>query len=116
MSISLGTIDPFNVQQWDGFDYPEYATITPLIGDGSSTTGNAVVQSSALTLKEATISGTLTNSTDLSDLRGYYQSKGEALFTDDASNTTVVRVFDLRISRVFINVWNYSCRLVESVS
>lgn len=115
MSVfKLGTIDPFNVQQFSGFDYPETAQVVALLGDGSSSAGNAVIQQSALTVRSASISGTLTNSTDLSDLRGYHSSKAEALWTDDTAATLTVRVFDLRISKVFANVWDYSCTLVES--
>jgi hypothetical protein len=113
-AFSLGTISPFNVQSWDGFDYPENAVVTALLGDGSASAGNAVIQQSALTVRESRISGTLTNSTDLSDLRGYYQSKGEVLWTDDVAATLTVRVFDLRISQVMPTVWDYSCTLIES--
>lgn len=113
MSFSLGTIDPINVGSWEGFDYPETAVITQLLGDGAST-NNAVIQSTALPFREATIGGVIQDSNDLAALRGYYESKDLIAFTDDDSNNALVRVFDLVVTRIFISVWTYRCRLVAA--
>lgn len=112
--FKIGSVDPLSVQAFSGFTYPERATILPLLGNGTDA-GNGVVQSSALVFPEAVISGTLTDSNDVSALQGYAQDKSTTvtLTEDDGSTTHEVVVFDLVVTRIYISVWTYSCRLVE---
>lgn len=112
--FSLGSISPLNVQGWNTFDYPERAQVVPLIGDGTSTGLNAVVQQSALTMRESTIHGVLTSSSDVDTLQGYFEDKSSAVtFTDSSSNTFSVVVFDLETDLIYPGLWTYSCRLVQ---
>ncbi len=112
MSYSLSSISPLNVQTWTGFDYPENAEITALLGDGVSTS-NALIQQSALTLREGRISGTFTSSTPLGTLRSLYEGKTASTFSDGTDSVSVL-VFDLVIDKVMPSIWNYSCRLVTA--
>lgn len=103
---------PESVQAWTGFDYPETAQVVRLLGDGVDV-GNAVVQQSAIPFREATISGTLTSSTDVGNLRTYYAGKTVQTFTDNDGTNYSVEIFDLVVSLIYPSVWTYSCRLVE---
>lgn len=113
MTFALGSITDLNVQSWEGFDYPEIATVTALLGNGAAT-GNAVIQSSALTIRRSRIAGTIQSSSDLSALRAAYEGKTVITFTDDDAATYSVYVFDLQVNRIFPSVWNYSATLVEA--
>lgn len=110
---ALGSINPLNVDEWEGFDYPEMTQVTPLLGDGTSATGNAVLQSSALGYPMAKIKGTLTASADLAYLRTYAQGKAAINFVYGATTYSVV-VLNLKVVRLLVygdTAWSYSCTL-----
>ena len=117
--MNLGSITGILVHSnYEGFDYPEVAGVTPLLGDGSSSSGNAVLQGGALGFREAAIAGTILGSTDAGSLRTYYQNKTAVTFTDDIGTSYTVRVMDLKMSRIEVAStpgWAFSCRLVEVV-
>ena len=92
MAFSLGSITGLIVSTWEGFDFPEKAAVQDLLGDGSSDTLNALIQGGALGFARAGISGTLTNSTDLGNMRTYFQAKTTQTFTDDTGATFSVNV------------------------
>lgn len=115
--FSLSTITPMIVSRWDGFDYPEVAKVTPLLGSAPGTVANAVVQGSGSGYRQAMVSGTIVSATHLATLRTLYLEKTEATFTDDAGTAYTVRVFDLRITKLQVPVgvaWTFSCRLVQT--
>lgn len=110
---SLGAIDPIIVNRWSGFDQPETARVTPLLGDGTSTTGNAVIQQTALGYPVANVSGVITDSSDLDLLRGYADNKDTVTFSHGADGWAVI-VFNLHTERVLVSgdaTWTFSCTL-----
>lgn len=109
--FSLGTIDPLLVEDFDGFDYPQSATRTPLLSDGTSTR-NELIQSSGLLLLTAHLTGTLA-AEDIATLRGYYATMDPVTFTDANGNARDVRVFECAVSD-FTDWGTFAITLVES--
>lgn len=110
---SLGSVNPILVHQWEGFDQPETAHITPLIGNSSGAALNAVMQQTSLGFAKSTISGTLTDEDDLAVIEGYHESKETVAFVH-GSTTYYVRVFDLKTTRLMLagdEAWTYICSL-----
>lgn len=110
---SLGAIDPIIINDWDGFDQPERGRVTPLLGDGTSTTGNAVIQQGALGFPAGTLGGVITSSASLALLRGYADAKDQIAFIHGAT-TYQVLVFNLRTSRLMLSgdeAWTFTCVL-----
>lgn len=114
--FSLGSVTPFLVQDWEGFDYPETAKVSPLLAAVAGSVGNALIQSPSYGYREATITGTIVSSSHLSTLAGYYTAKSAQTFTDDTGATFTVRVFEFTHHRVNLQsttVWTFKMRLVE---
>ena len=112
MSFSIGSIDPFKVETFQGFDYPETTTILVLLENAVGSSDNAVVQASGLPFREAQISGTL-DGTDAAALRAIYEAQAAVAFVDDAATSYNVLVRGLSLTRIFVDLWTYSCSLLE---
>jgi hypothetical protein len=109
---SLGSIDPLLTTAYSGFDYPSYGTVVPVLSGDPTSGGNAVLQSSALTLRQAAVTVNAEDA-DALVLRGYYEAKTEVLFSDfDGTESTVV-VMDFSRSNIKDTLWECSMTLLE---
>ncbi len=109
---SLGSIDPLLTTAYSGFDYPSYGQVVPLLSGDPTSGGNAVLQSSALTLRQAAVTANAEDA-DALVLRGYYETKAEVPFTDfDGTESTVI-VMDFSRTNIKDSVWECSMTLLE---
>lgn len=109
---SLGSVTTLLTTAYSGFDYPSYGTVVPLLSDDPSSGGNAVLQSSALTLRQASLTANAEDD-DANVLRGYYETKTEINFSDfDDTNRRVV-VLDFSRTNIKSGLWECSMTLLE---
>jgi hypothetical protein len=114
VSASLGSINPINVQGFQGFDMPDPLQSMPLISDGTTETGNEQLQESGFGFARAPIRGTMVDGTDVATLRGYQISREVVTFTEpDGVTTHTVIVTAVTASQIFGSTWNYGCTLIE---
>lgn len=95
------------------FAYPEAASITALLSDGTSER-NAVIQGSGLTLRQAVVAWQTVPEEDVKTIRGYASTKEEVTFTEEDGTERPVRVFDFSASKGHANLWTVHARLVET--
>lgn len=110
---TLGTVALMQGSR-SGFDYPQVAQVTPLIGDGVTPGGNAIIQGGALGFRQATIPFVLDDPDDVDTIRGYYEALSTQTYTDHDGVTTysvVVLVFSAQ-ERVG-DIWDCQVTLVE---
>jgi hypothetical protein len=109
--LYLDAVGPLMDDQWSGFDYPNNAQVVPLLGDGV-TVRNAVLQQSALTLRQGTLS-CLVETADADTLRTDYEARSTVTFTDYDGATTDVVILDFTRSLKFAGVWAVTVILLE---
>lgn len=117
--FTLGGI-PLRVWDYAGFDYPSFATVVPLISDGSSTI-NQALQTGSLPGRQATFGCSLRSWTDVQQLRTWNQTKETLTWVDLYGDWINVLVFDVAIvtqpggldPASGRGLWSYTMTLVE---
>jgi hypothetical protein len=117
VTAALGGIDPLLLEDggFDGFDYPETLQKLPLLDDGTSETGNEVLQNSGMGFAEAAISGYLDAAADVVVLRGYGRDKSVQTFTQpDETATHQVVVSNVKVTEKFPGeLWRFTATLIQ---
>lgn len=113
--VQLPTLDGIDLLGtiWSGFAYPQNAQIVTLLSDGVTPGGNAVMQSSALTFRQATISFKLEADADVAALRAIAATHEEVTFVDYSGASAQVRVLELSASMAGHELWDCAASLVE---
>lgn len=103
---------------YSGFDYPDTIRLVPLLDDGTTFTGNAVLQQGAMALRQATLTVIAMSPSDLSTYRTIYQSRAAVTYVDHDSNSFSVIVAEFTASVLEGSedgqVWVVNMRLVEA--
>jgi hypothetical protein len=109
---TLGSLT-LHATSYSGFDYPSRALIVPLLAASSVPGGNAVIQSGALTLRQATITWEAT-SADVATAGGFADALSTQTFTDDEGAARSVIVFAFGpTDEIAPDWWSCSATLVE---
>lgn len=109
----LGIVDQLIAADHDGFAYPESAQVTALLSDGVHER-NYVLQSSALTVRQARRSWVLVPTADMHTLRGYASTKEEVLLVEEDGTERSVIVMDIAPRQRFVGFWDVSATLIET--
>ena len=109
----LGIVDELMAQEHTGFAYPEAAEITPLLSDGAHER-NYVLQSSALTVRQARRSWTMVPTADMHTIRGYASTKDEVLYVEEDGSSRSVIVMDFDPRQRYVGFWDISATLIET--
>jgi hypothetical protein len=114
--VSLATLDSLDLilTSYSGFNYPGNAQVVALLGDGSTPGGNAVLQQSALTLRQASLGWVAEGAADVAAVRALYESKEEILFVDEDEETRLVRVLDFSANAHGGDLWDCTATLLET--
>jgi hypothetical protein len=114
--VSRPTLDDNELMQtaFSGFSYPNNAQVVALLGDGTTPGGNAVLQQSALTLRQATVSWVAASPAEVATIRALYESKESVEYVDHDGNTTDVRVLDMSSAVMVGDYWSCSATLIEA--
>ena len=91
MSYTLGSLT-IKVFQAKPFQYAEIVTGTRLIGDGTNTTDNEVLQGGALPHRRASFGIRLNSQADVDTLDGYFANQDTLLFTDRQNRSRYVKL------------------------
>lgn len=110
---TLGVIDQLIARDHEDFAYPESAQITALLSDGQHER-NYVLQSSALTVRQARRSWVAVPTDDMHTIRGYASSKQEVLLTEEDGTQRSVIVMDFGATQRFVGFWDISATLIET--
>lgn len=98
---------------YSGFDYPERTQVVPLLAPSLTSGGNAVLQSTALTLRQATVSWVAPSPAEVATARGYKETLEVVAYTDHDGNDTSVRVIAFSASVRVGNYWDCTATLLE---
>lgn len=114
--MSLATLDDLelNLTAYSGFNYPSNGQIVALLGDGTSTGGNAVLQQSALTYRQTAIAWLAESIEDVEAVRDLYETKEEVTFVDEWDVDRGVRVWEFSSSAIGGDRWDCTATLVET--
>lgn len=114
--MSRPTLDGNDLMQtaFSGFNYPNNAQVVALLGDGTTPDGNAVLQQSALTLRQATVSWVAPTPAAVATIRTLYESKAAVNYVDHDGNTTSVRVLDFSSQVRIGDYWDCTAVLIEA--
>jgi len=110
--FAIGTVDPLLVDNFSGFDRPQYRSLIKLLDDGTSLQ-NEIVQEGSAPRGQAQLTGTITSSADVATLRGYYHAATTVPFTDGNGNATDVIVFEFAVQD-FTDWWEFTATLIEA--
>jgi hypothetical protein len=113
LPFTLEAVSEFLVDTYDGFDRPNTAQLVDLLGDGSGSGNDQVLQQGNSPYLQATITGTLTSLADVTLVRGYYDSRDELTFTDGDGEAHGVRILEFA-ARAFTGWWTFTMQLVET--
>jgi hypothetical protein len=113
--MSRPTLGDLELMQtaYSGFRYPPRAQVIPLLGLGADW-GNAVVQSSALTLRQATVSWVAASTADKDAARDLAESLEEIGYTDHNGFEHTVRVIDFSSAHRVGDFWECTATLLET--
>ena len=114
MKPTLGAVTIWQTS-YGGFDYPTRGQVVPLLGDGVTAGGNAVLQGGALTVRQAALAFTLDDPADVATVRGYYEALDLVTYTEHDGVTThdvYITAFSAQL-RVG-DIWDVSTTLVEA--
>ncbi len=111
--LSLGAATDLWDDDCSGFTYPPHKQVVPLLGDGTGTTGNSVLQEGAKGYREADLSFTANSATQKNLVRGYEESSETITFTDEDGSTRDVRVLTFDASGGPLDEWHVTVRLQE---
>jgi hypothetical protein len=108
--LSLGAITGTSIgdDRFSGFDYPNNAQVVGLLSDGTRTY-NAVLQQSALTARQGTLTCTLSTAESMA-VGAYFESREIVDFADWDGAVTPVRVLDF--TRAIRNADEWACTIV----
>lgn len=98
---------------YSGFGYPATGQVVSVLGDGTGTGGNAVLQQGALPFRQATVSWVAENPTDVATARGYSETLESVEYTDHDGDSFDVRVIGFTSSVLVGDFWNCSATLLE---
>lgn len=113
LPFTLEAVADFLVDTYDGFDRPNTAQLVSLLGDGTSSGNDQVLQEGSSPFRQATITGTLVSSADIALVRGYYDSREELTFVDGDGEEHGVRILEFS-SRAFTGYWTFAMQLLET--
>lgn len=111
--LSLGTAADLWSTAFTGFALRSHKQIVPILGDGTTVTGNSVLQQSAQGFREATIKFTAPDRAQMLVIRGYEESSQTVAFIDADGSTRDVRVLDASYTLLFADVWEITAVLQE---
>lgn len=112
LPFTLDGVDDLLVEEYSGFDRTGFARLIGVLGSGSSS-GDEIIQSGALPLRQASLSGTLYTLADVDTIRGYSDAKDEHTFTDGDGVSRTVVVFEFTVT-AYTGRWSWSMTLVET--
>jgi hypothetical protein len=110
LPFTIGAVAELYVQDYDGFDRPPHVSVVSTLSDGIAS-GNQVLQSGSVPLRQATATGTLYNESDVILLRGYQESSEAVAFRDGDGREYTVRVLEFS-ARAFTGRWSFGMSLV----
>lgn len=113
LPFALEDVTLFLVDTYDGFDRPNTAQLVGLLGDGTGSGNDQVLQQGSSPYRQATLTGTLTSLADVTLVRGYYDSREELTFTDGDGESHGVRVLEFN-ARAFTGWWSFTMQLLET--
>lgn len=113
--MSRPTLGDLELMQtsFSGFRYPRRAQVVPLLGLGANW-GNAVVQSSAPTLREATVTWVAASTADKDVARALAETMEEIAYVDHDGQPHSVRIIEFSSALRVGNFWDCSATLVET--
>jgi len=111
--VSLGTVVDAIDTAYSGFAFPARKRVVPLLGDGTSATGNSVLMEGSFGYREATLTLAALTTDEKDDLVGYDESSATVTFTDHDGNDRDVRVLELRAALRPGGTWEASLTLQE---
>lgn len=109
---TLGIVDQLIAADHDAFLYPEAATVTTILSDGTSDR-NFVLQASGLQVRQARRSWVVVPSADKDILRGYSEAKDIVILVEEDGTSRGVIVMDLDAKQRFVGYWDVSATLLE---
>lgn len=114
--MSRPTLDSNELMQtaFTGFAYPQNAQVIAILSDGTTPGGNAVLQQSALTLRQATVSWVAASPAEVATIRALSESKAAVNYVDHDGNTTSVRVLELSSAVRVGDYWDCTATLIEA--
>jgi hypothetical protein len=98
---------------FSGFAYPSRALIVPLLAPDPADGGNAVLQSGALTLRQATITWTALTTSDKDTALGYFEQLTSVAYVDYFANSSDVWVTDFSATYLGEGYWTCQATLTE---
>jgi hypothetical protein len=113
LPFTLEDVTLFLVDTYDGFDRPNTLQLVSLLGDGTRTGNDQVLQEGSSPFRQATLTGTIVSSADIALLRGYYDSREELTFVDGDGEEHGVRILELT-ARAFTGWWSFAMQLIET--
>jgi hypothetical protein len=111
--LSLGELEDILDSALSGFVHPPRKQVVPLLGDGSSSSGNSVLQESAKGYREASLSFTVFTGADMLIVRGYAETSETVDLVDYDGNTRYVRLLDFTATLAHGDVWRVGVVLQE---
>jgi hypothetical protein len=115
LPFTLGDVTLFLVDTYDGFDRPNTAQLVSLLGDGSGSGNDQVLQQSNSPYRQTTLTGTLTSLADVTLVRDYYDSREELPFVDGDGGIHTVRILEFT-ARAFTGWWTFAMQLLETAA
>ena len=116
------SLNGITVRVWDyqGFDLPTFATVVPVLSDGTSTI-NQTIQTGSLPGRIASFGCTLRTWGDVQTLRGWNASKEQLTWVDTYGDTLTVVLLDLAVATIpggldpsaGLGTWSYTMTLAE---
>lgn len=110
LPFSLAGVDELFVETYDGFDREGFARTIGRLGTGSSS-GDTIIQTGALPLRRANLTGVSYDADDVATIRGYSETKAEVDFTDGDGVDYSVVVFDFS-AKAFTGRWSWTMTLL----
>jgi hypothetical protein len=109
---TLGTLD-LTQSAFTPFAYPARSLIVPLLAADLTAGGNAVLQSGALTLRQATGTWTALTTADKDTALGYFEGLTSVAYVDFFGTSHSVRVIDFSATYLGFGYWTCQATLLE---
>lgn len=98
---------------YSGFDYPPRGQVVPVLSDGTTPGGNAVLQSSSNTFRQATVAWVAATPADVATVRAFYEALSSQAYVDHDAVSYTVRVIAFSASVRVGDYWDCSATLLE---